>query len=135
MAVLVERGWFINSVKERTAKLSISCLLLLEIKAVNYGSEVTQCLLKLTSKNQSRPAHILSPHCRHLCSDSLRFYGISCVFSISVKLGQVHVSISGWLHRVQKLTFFLHLFYHLRLPPHPHHHCLLPPQSLSLTTI
>ena len=58
MAVFVERGWFINSVKERTAKLSILCLLLLEIKAVNYGVRGDSVLVKTAFKKPE-------PTCSH----------------------------------------------------------------------
>lgn len=69
-------------------------------------------LVKNAFKNQT-----WTTHCRYLCSNPLSSYGcISCVFSNSIKLAQVHVSTSGGLHRPQKLTFFLHLFYRLRHP-------------------
>lgn len=60
---------------------------------------------------------MLSPHCRRLCSNPPHSYEhISYVLRTLVKLARAHVSISAGLHRPQKLTFFLHLFYHLRHP-------------------
>lgn len=74
-------------------------------------------LVKTALKNQSQPTNILSSDCGHLCSNPPCSYrGISYVLSISVRLAEVCVSISGGLRRPQKLTFFFHLFYHLHHP-------------------